>query len=430
MIGGMLDIKLLESDPKTFETRLRSKDKGASLDRALELHKDVRKIRIRLEELQAESNRAAKEIGAKKRAGEDVTEVLEKVEGLKGEIGELKGLLRSKSEAFEHEMAMLPNLPEEGVRVSYDPAENEVVAEWGELPKFDFEVKSHIDIAKGLGIIDFERGVKVSRSGFVVYRGMGARLEWALLQWMIDYHVGNGFEMIIPPLLTSSEMLYNAAQFPKFKDQVFHIHDEHFDLCLIPTSEVILNGLHADEILHEGMLPKRFVAMTPCFRREAGGYGHENRGMIRTHQFNKVEMFAFAKEDESDQVQEEFRRHAEKLLEELGLHYRTTNLVTGDMSFAAQKTYDIEAYLPGQGHYMEVSSVSNCGDFQARRSKARYKNGEGKMTLCHTLNGSGLATSRVMVALLETYQQADGSVLVPEVLQKYVGTDRISMEKK
>ena len=422
----MLDIKLIESEPELCQKRLRSKEANADLSPCLELHKKARTIRIELEELQAESNQAAKEIGILKREKKDASEAMGRVAGLKEKIQTLKQSLSQSTTQLEDALAMLPNLPAEDIPVSLDPADNEVIKTWGEKPKFDFEIKNHMELATNLGIIDFEKGAKIGGSGFILYTGMGARLEWALLQWMINYHLENEYEMILPPLLAKSEALYHAAQFPKFRDQVFKITDDHFDLCLLPTAEVALNAMHADEILKSETLPLKYVSMTPCFRRESGGYGKNERGMIRMHQFNKVEMFSFSRPEESDQIHNELRGHAEKLLELLEIPYQTTNLVTGDISFAAQKTYDIEAWLPAQDKHMEVSSVSNCGDFQSRRSKARFKNEEGQMTLCHTLNGSGLATSRVMVALLENFQQSDGSVLIPKVLHPYLGVDRLT----
>lgn len=279
-------------------------------------------------------------------------------------------------------------------------------------------------------LFDFERGAKISGSGWPVYRGMGARLEWALINLMLDYHVKNGFTQWMVPLLVRSEMMYGAGQYPKFKEQAYELHDKQYQLSLLPTAEVALNALHYDEILNEEELPLKYVAYTPCFRREAGAAGKNERGLIRTHQFNKVEMFAFCHPAKSEEMFNFFVESAEAMLEMLELPYKRMLLVTGDMSFAAAKTVDIEVYLPGQERYMEVSSISNCTDFQSRRSKIRFRAKSDKPQLLHTLNGSGLATSRLMVALLENHQQADGSILIPKALQRYLGGKEKLLPKK
>jgi seryl-tRNA synthetase len=281
-----------------------------------------------------------------------------------------------------------------------------------------------------LGLFDFGRAAKIAGSGWPLYVGLGARLEWALLNYMLDTHRKNGFVQVMPPLLVRPEILYGAGQLPKFEGQQFKIKDDDFQLFLIPTSEVPINGMFSDEILAETELPLKFTAYTPCFRREAGAAGSQERGLIRTHQFNKVELFCLCKPEESPRVYEEMLASAEEVLQGLGLHYRNMLLTTGDMSFAAAKTIDIEVWLPGQNRYYEVSSVSNCTDYQARRANIRYKEKNGKPHFVHTLNGSGLATSRLMVGLLENNQQADGSVLVPKVLHKYLGEEIVRIQPK
>jgi seryl-tRNA synthetase len=319
------------------------------------------------------------------------------------------------------QLARLPNLPMEGIKVSPDPADNVVIKEWGERRAFSFEPKHHLELNEGLQLLDFERGAKIGGSGWPVYRNWGARLEWALLSYMLETQINNGFMQWIPPLLCRPDILFASGQLPKFADQVYKLNDKDYDLFLIPTAEVCLNGLHVDEIMEEAELPLKYCAYTPCFRREAGAAGKNERGLIRVHQFNKVEMYAFAKPEESEKVFEDMLLSAEQVLQGLGMHYRNCLLVTGDMSFAAAKTVDIEVWLPGQDRYYEVSSVSNCTDYQARRSKTRFRRDGGKPEFLHTLNGSGLATARLMVALLENNQNEDGSVTIPEVLRKYLG---------
>lgn len=290
----------------------------------------------------------------------------------------------------------------------------------GRKRTFDFPFKNHLELNEKLHLFDFERAAKLSGSGWPVYIDKGARLEWSLINFMLDTHRKNGFTQVIPPLLVRPETMFGSAHLPKFESQLFKIRDEDFQLYLIPTAEAALNGLHLNEILPDTSLPKKYVAYTPCFRREAGAAGSQERGLIRTHQFNKVEMFCFTRPDESVKVFQQMLDSAEEILQGLGLHYRLMLLTTGDMSFAAAKTIDIEVWLPGQNRYYEVSSVSNCTDFQARRAQTRFRKGEEKPQYVHTLNGSGLATSRLMVALLENNQQKDGSVLVPKVLQRYL----------
>ncbi|MGE0670026.1 MAG: serine--tRNA ligase, partial [Parachlamydiales bacterium] len=317
-------------------------------------------------------------------------------------------------------MSCLPNIPRDEIKVAMDPKDNVCIKTFGEKRNFPFPFKNHVELNEKLHLFDFKRAAKVSGSGWPAYSDMGARLEWALINYMIDIHLENGFQMWMPPHLVRPEIMYASGQLPKFEKQLFKIHDEDYNLFLIPTSEVVLNGLFYDEILKEEDLPKKFIAYTPCFRREAGAAGSQERGLIRMHQFNKVEMFSFTTPGQSDEVFEQMMASAEEILQGLNMHYRNMLLVTGDMSFAAAKTVDIEVYLPGQNRYYEVSSVSNCTDFQSRRSQIRYRHKEEKPELIHTLNGSGLATSRLMVALLENNQNEDGSVTLPVVLHKYL----------
>ncbi len=417
----MLDLKEIRGNPKELEAKARTKDPTVSFDRILELDTAIRETKTRVEQLKASRNEASKQIGQMKRSGEDATAVIETVATHAEEIHRLDHELQQLDPELEDLLARVPNLPMDDVTVAEDPAENVVIKEVGSKRNFDFKPKNHLELNESLQLFDFARGAKVAGTGWPAYRGMGARLEWALLTYMIDTHISNGYTFWMPPLLTRPEVLFGSGQLPKFKGQFYEIHDDDYDLALVPTSEVALNGLHIDEIIDETALPLRYCAYSPCFRREAGAAGSGERGLIRVHQFNKVEMFCFATPEQSAQIFDEMILSAESILEGLGLHYRSMLLVTGDMSFAAAKTVDVECWLPGQDRYYEVSSVSNCTDYQSRRSKTRCRATGEKPRLLHTLNGSGLATSRLMVSLLENNQNADGSVTIPEVLHKYLG---------
>lgn len=416
----MLDIKLIRTDAKAIEKRLKTKDPEVDLSPILVLDEQIRSIKAQTEELKAARNHLSKEIGEKKRQKQDASDLMNQVTGFGDKITALDAQLNTLEKELQHKLACLPNLPREEIKISADPKENVCIKTFGEKREFGFAFKNHVELNEKLCLFDFKRGAKISGSGWPVYQNMGARLEWALLNYMIDIHLENGFEMVMPPLLVRPEIMYGSGQLPKFEKQLFKISDDDYQLYLIPTSEVPLNGLLNDEILKEEELPKKWIAYTPCFRREAGAAGSAERGLIRMHQFNKVEMFAFTKPEQSEKVFEEMMASAEMILQGIGLHYRNMLLVTGDMSFAAAKTIDIEVYLPGQNRYYEVSSVSHCTDYQARRSQIRYRHKEEKPEFVHTLNGSGLATSRLMVALLENNQNEDGSVTLPVVLHKYL----------
>jgi seryl-tRNA synthetase len=416
----MLDSKLLRTDPEGVQNRLRTKDPSIDLSSILALDHKSRALRTEVEELKARRNHLSKAIGEKKRLKEDASALMNEVAGLGEATTRLDHELTAVEKDLHHQLSLLPNLPEEGIPVSLEPSDNVCIKSVGERPHFAFPFKNHVELNEKLKLFDFKRGAKVAGSGWITYMGAGAVLEWALIRYMMDQHLARGFTPWMVPHLVREEILFGSGQLPKFEKQVFRLQDEEHPLYLIPTAEVALNGLHFDEILSADELPKKYVAYTPCFRREAGAAGSQERGLIRTHQFNKVEMFAFARPEESDDVFDQMLASAESILQGLGLHYRNMLLVTGDMSFAAQKTVDIEVYLPGQNRYYEVSSVSHCGDYQARRSQIRYKQGEEKAQLVHTLNGSGLATSRLMVALLENNQRADGSIALPPALFPYL----------
>jgi len=416
----MIDIKLIRKDRAAVEAKLKTKDPQINLSSIIELDTQIRELKTQVEQLKAARNEESQKIGEMKRKGENATELLKKMAASADEIHKLDHQVGPLEEKFMNEISRLPNIPMDDIKISQDPKENVVIKEFGKKPAFDFPFKNHVELNERLHLFDFKRGAKIAGTGFPVYRGYGARLEWALLHYMMEIQVKNGFEQMIPPILCRREIMFDSGQLPKFDNQQFKIQDEDFHLYLIPTAEVPLNGLHADEILSTDQLPLKYAAYTPCFRREAGAAGAQERGLIRMHQFNKVEMFCFCKPEDSMKVFDEMLISAEEILEGLGLHYRNVLLVTGDMSFAAARTVDIEVWLPGQNRYYEVSSVSNCTDYQARRSAIRYRK-EDKPEFVHTLNGSGLATSRLMVALLENNQNADGSVNVPKVLQKYLG---------
>lgn len=417
----MLDLKLLRQNPQEIEKKLRTKDPEVSIGPILAVDEELRRSIASSEELQAKRNSLSKEIGERKRTGQDASSLMKEVEVLREEHAVLEEKRKVLEEELHALLSVLPNLPMDEIKVSPDPKDNVCLKTVGQKPEFDFPYKNHLELNEKLQLFDFERGAKITGRGWPVYRGMGARLEWALINYMMDIQIKNGFTPFLPPLLVKPEILYGSGQLPKFKDQAYQLLDEDYPFYLIPTSEVALNGLHFDEILQGAELPKLYTAYTPCFRREAGGAGAQERGLIRVHQFNKVEMFAFTKPEESPAVFDKMVAVAEEILQGLGIHYRLMLLVTGDMSYAAAKTIDVEAYLPGQNRYMEVSSISNCTDFQARRSKIRYRHKEEKPQFVHTLNGSGLATSRLMVSLLECNQTKDGCVDLPPVLHKYLG---------
>lgn len=418
----MLDIRLIRRDKQEIEKKLQSKDPSITLDSIVELDQKIRENKTKVEGLKAERNETSQKIGELKRKGEDTSILMQSVASFADEIHRLDQEVAKWENQLNDAMARLPNIPDDDIKISSDPKDNVLIKEFGKKREFDFPFKNHLELNENLRLFDFKRGAKITGAGWPVYRGMGARLEWALLNYMIHIHIKNGFEQWIPPILVREETIYGSGQLPKFANQQFKITDEDYNLYMIPTAEVPLNGLHLDEIIPNEELPLKYIAYTPCFRREAGAAGAQERGLIRVHQFNKVEMFSFCKPEESQAIFDQMVASAEEILQGLNLHYRNMLLVTGDMSFAGAKTIDVEVWLPGQNRYYEVSSITNCKDFQARRSNIRFRRKkEDKPECVHTLNGSGLATSRLMVAILENNQNADGSVNIPEVLQDYLG---------
>jgi len=416
----MLDIKLIRQNPEEIEKKLKTKDPEISLKEVLKQDEELRSIIGQEQDLQTQRNQVSKEIGMKKQKKEDAEDLLKQMQGVKNKIEELSHKRKEAEISLLNALAVLPNIPQDEIPVSLNKEDNVCVKEVGKKPTFSFKPKNHLELNENLHLFDFQRAAKITGSGWPCYTGLGARLEWALLNYMLDVHKQNGFQFILPPLLVRDNIMFSSGQLPKFEDQLYSLQDDEFRLFLIPTAEVPLCGLHTDEILDAENLPIKYVSYTPCFRREAGAAGKQERGLIRTHQFNKVEMFAYTTQKQSTDIFQEMLSSAEEVLKGLELHYKNMLLVTGDMSFASTKTIDIEVFLPGQERYYEVSSVSNCTDYQARRGKIRCKMKNNKPELVHTLNGSGLATSRLMIALLENNQQEDGSVKIPSVLHKYL----------
>jgi seryl-tRNA synthetase len=421
----MLNIKLIRENPEEIEKKLKTKQDDIQFKEILELDSEVRNLQAQVEALKAKKNYVSKEIGEKIRKKEDVSNIKDQMGKLSDEIIKLDNQLKNSEKQREDLLSYLPNIPFNEIPVSDDPKDNVCIKEYKEKQEFNFPFKNHLELNEKLNLFDFKNSAKISGANWPLYTSKGAKLEWALLNYMIDIHIKNGFNFILPPLLVKEDIMYGSGQLPKFKDQLFKIKDDDYNLHLIPTAEVVLNGLHYNEIIPKEKLPLKYVSYTPCFRREAGAAGKQERGLIRMHQFNKVEMFCLTTPDTSNNMFDEMIRSAEEVLQGLELHYRNMLLVTKDMSFASAKTIDIEVWLPGQDRYYEVSSVSNCTDFQARRSLIRSKEKEEKPELVHTLNGSGVATSRLMVALLENNQKEDGTIIIPKALQKYYHDDLI-----
>ncbi len=415
----MLDIELIRNQPEEVRAALARRGIDPPIDRVLELDAQRRSLLTEVETLRAERNRVSKEIGRIKDQAERRAKI-EAMRALGERIDQLDARLREVEEALEAVMVEIPNLPDPSVPDGPDETANVVVRTVGEPKSFDFEPKPHWDLGPALGILDFERGVKITGSRFYMLSGAGAKLQRALIAWMIDLHLRQGYLEKYPPFMVRERTVFAAGQLPKFRDNLYKDHEE--DLWMVPTAEVPLTGLHMDEILEADQLPLRYTAYTPCFRREKMSAGRDVRGIKRGHQFDKVEMYAYTRPEDSDEELERMVRHAEETCAELGLAYRVVQLCAGDLGFTARKTYDVEVWAPGCGEWLEVSSVSNCGDFQARRGNIRYRPEPGaKPRYVHTLNGSGLGLPRTLIAVLENYQQADGTVVVPEVLRPYMG---------
>lgn len=424
----MLDIKYIKENPEEVIARLakKGKDARAEIEEILKLDGERRALIAGNEAMKAEANKTNKLIPQYKRKGKDVAALFAEMKELSAKTKANDEKVKEVEERYTALMLGLPNLPDEDL-LPGGKENNQPLRYWGEPRTFDFEPKNHVDLCTDLGLIDYPRGTKLAGSGFWIYRGMGARLEWALLNYFMDTHLADGYEMILPPHMLEYECGLTAGQFPKFADEVYKIENPtdgriHY---MLPTAEAALASLYRNEILTEADLPKKLFAYTPCFRREAGSYRADERGMVRGHQFNKVEMFQYTLPEASDIAFDELVAKAENLVKGLGFHFRTVKLAAEDCSASMARTYDIEINIPSMHGYKEVSSVSNARDYQARRGMIRVKRANGKVEYVHTLNGSGLATSRILPALVEQNQNADGSVNVPDVLRRYVGTDVI-----
>lgn len=421
----MIDIELIRSDPQAVREALLKRLPEVDLDSILDLDKRSRALRTTAESHRAERNSLSQQIGVKKRQGEDADALIARVGELRDLIAASELELEAVSAEFRAAMEVLPNIPAADVPPG-GKENNRVVKVWGEPPALGDEPVDHVELCTRLGLVDFKRGTKLGGSGFWLYTGMGAALEWALVNYFCSSHFVDGYTFVLPPHLLLPECGYAAGQFPKFRDDVFHIQNSDRELFLLPTSETAILNIYRGEILAEDQLPLKMFAYTPCYRRESGGYRSDERGTVRGHQFNKVEMFQFVTPAQAEAALAELIGRTERLVEGLGLHYRTSLLAAGDASASMAVTYDVEVWIPSIGAYKEVSSASYAGDYQARRAEIRYRGDrKAKPRLVHTLNASGLATSRVLPALLEQHQQPDGSINVPEPLRAWLRTDRI-----
>ena len=424
----MLDIKYMKESPDEVIARLAKKGKDAKeeIEKILELDVRRRTLITENEAIKAEQNRTNKLIPQFKKEGKDVSSIFSQMKELGAKSKANDETLKEIETQLTSLMLGLPNLPDTDL-LAGGKENNQPLRYFGEPRTFDFEPKNHVDLCTDLGLIDYKRGVKLSGNGFWIYSGLGARLEWALLNYFIDFHLGNGYQLMLVPHMLGYECGLTAGQFPKFQDEVYWMEtaEDERRRFMLPTAETALVSLHRDEILTEADLPKKYISYTPCFRREAGSYRADERGMVRGHQFNKVEMVQYTLPEKSDEAFEELVTNAENLVKGLGFHFRTVKLAAEDCSASMARTYDIEINIPSMNGYKEVSSVSNARDYQARRGMMRVKRDNGKMEFVHTLNGSGLATSRIFPALVEQNQNPDGSVTVPEVLRKYIGLDVI-----
>ncbi len=421
----MLDIKLIRENPERINELLKRRNPDLSIDEVIAIDVQRRKVQAQADELRAKRKKDSQMIGELKKKGENTDAVQAEVKLLGDEI---KALEEEESRLDEQQKSLLlhtPNIPDETTPVGKSEDDNVVVSTWGEPTKFDFEPKAHWDLCEEKNLVDFERGVKISQSRFTLYRGKGAKLERAIINFFLDYHTEHqGYEEILPPFMANAQTMTGTGQLPKFKEDMYKCENE--DLYLIPTAEVPVTNIYQNEILSEEDLPKYMTAYTPCFRREAGSAGKDTRGLIRVHQFNKVELVKLCKPETSPMEHEKLTEDAEKMLQLLGLPYRRVALCTADIGFSANKCWDLEVWLPSYNNYKEISSCSNFGDYQARRANIRYRDKEsGKVNFVHTINGSGLAVGRTFAAIVENFQQADGTILIPEVLQKYTGFDRI-----
>jgi len=421
----MISLKKLRNDTEICKKSILSKENDIDIDHILELDKRLRELKTISNEMRANRNSASESIGELKKAGKDATDSIKKTRELGDELKKLEYDLNHISKTLESHLYRIPNIPHESVPRGEDETGNQQVRIWGSEPRFDFEPKSHLELGDQLGLLDFKRGAKLSGSGFPLYTGMGARLERQLINSMIQYHEKEfGFKEIFPPVLMKKESMLTTGQLPKFEEDMYHTEVDN--LYLAPTAEVPVTNIHRDEIINDEDLPICYVAYSPCFRRESGSYGKDTRGLLRVHQFNKVELVKFTRPETSYTELESLTNQAESILQKLGLHYRVVELCTGDLSFAAAKCYDLEIWAPGERKWLEVSSCSNFESFQARRGNIRYRNSSNNdVNFLHTLNGSGLATPRLFAALIETYQTEKGEIVFPDEVAKFLDIQEI-----
>ena len=426
----MLEAKYIREHLDEVRERLALRGQAINLDQFILIDGERRRTIQEWERLRALQKKVSDEVSKKKREGENASDLIVEMRKVSRDLKGLDGVIEEKEKVLQDFLLIIPNLPHASVPVGKDPSDNVEVKRWGEIPKFDFEPKPHWDLGEELGILDFKNGAKITGARFTLYWDLGAKLERALINFMLDLHTReHGYREVLPPFMVNRTTMTGTGQLPKFEEELFKV--EGTDYFLIPTAEVPVTNIHQDEVLEEKVLPLYYTAYTPCFRKEAGSYGKDTRGLIRQHQFNKVELVKFTKPENSYDELEKLLSDAEEVLKRLRLPYRVVNLCTGDLGFSASKTYDIEVWLPGQDTFKEISSCSNFEEFQARRAKIRYRiSGKSKTEYVHTLNGSGLAVGRTLVAILENYQQDDGSVIIPEVLRPYLyGVEKIEKRK-
>ena len=421
----MLDIKLIRETPDKINELLKRRNPDLSIDEVIKIDEERRKIQVKVDELRAKRKKDSQSIGELKKNGQNTDSIQAEVKKLGDEIK----LLEEKQNELDNKqkdlLLHIPNIPDETTPIGTSEDDNQEVYKWGEPRQFDFEFKAHWDLCEEKNLVDFERGVKLSQSRFILYRGKGAKLERAIINFFLDYHTQNqGYEEILPPFMANAATMTGTGQLPKFKEDMYKCVDE--DLYLIPTAEVPVTNIYANEILSEDDLPKYMTAYTPCFRRESGSAGRDTRGLIRVHQFNKVELVKLCTPQTSAEEHEKLTENAEKMLQLLELPYRREALCTADIGFSANKCWDLEVWMPSYGTYKEISSCSNYGDYQARRANIKYRDKQtGKTQFVHTINGSGLAVGRTFAAIVENFQQEDGTIIIPEVLRKYTGFDKI-----
>ena len=426
----MIDIRKIEENPAKVKELLANKLYDVDFDELLAKNKRKKELIAEVESNKAEQNKLSKSVPLWKKEGKDVNELFKQVKELAAQVKDKEAELNELEKWVYDFLKVLPNLPDEDL-LPGGKENNKEIYKYKEVPTFDFPIKDHVELEESLGLIDYERAAKISGRGTWIYTGLGAMLEWALINYFISEHIKDGYTFILPPHLLNYESGFTAGQFPKFENDVFHLEGSEPRKFLLPTAETALVNLHRNEIVPSDKLPLRYFAYTPCYRMEAGSYRTEERGTIRGYQFDKVEMVAYTKENESDILFEELVNKARKLCEGLDLHFQISKLAAGDCSASMARTYDIEVWIPSMGIYKECSSVSNSRDYQARRGMMRYKDENGKTKYLHTLNGSGLATSRLIPAILEQHQQADGSVIIPECLRPFMGgLEKISPKKK